>query len=263
MTIDSKPQLAPRGRSKFTRVVVGVLIVLVGVIALLVVIGRDSKLQESAETYQGVSSVVLDLDNSPVELVVGGDEVEVSKSATVGFLGGSTREEQAGATLRLIHDCPAFGGFGCRASYSITVPRGTSVSGGTSNGGIIIEDVEGTIDVSTSNGSITLDGVSALEVRARTSNGRITGTGLLSPDMDVRTSNGRVSLTFVEAPTTVAIRSSNGEIEVVVPSDSPAYAVDSSTSNGQTRADIRTDPSSGNRIQASTSNGDITVRYAE
>jgi hypothetical protein len=237
--------------------------VVVGVIALLAVLARDLARDDSTRTFQGVTSLELDLDNAPVEITVGGEEVVVGKSVTTGFMGGSSTEIQDGATLRVVHDCPSLIGLGCRGSYSISVPAGLSVSGHSSNGGISVAGVEGSIDVSTSNGTVTLTDLSGPEVTARTSNGRIIGTFLSSPDVEVRTSNGQVSLTFVTAPTRVSVRTSNGSVEVGVPSGSPAYAVSASTSNGQTRTDIRTDPAAAATIEVASSNGNIIVRYAD
>lgn len=263
MTLEPPPPSPGPSRSRPVRVAIGLLVVIVGVISLLAALGRDQAQQASTGNFQGVSDLVLDLDNAPVEITVGGDEVVVHKSVATGFTGGSSTEVQDGASLRVVHDCPNLIGFGCRGSYSITVPAGLSVSGHTSNGGISIAGVEGSIDVSTSNGILTLTDLSGPTVTARTSNGSITGTFLASPDVDVRTSNGAVSVSFVTTPTRVTVRTSNGSVEVAVPSDSPAYSVSASTSNGQTRTDIRTDPAATATIEVSSSNGNITVRYAD
>lgn len=244
-----------------TRALIGVVLVAGGVYALLGLV--DPEGEQINERFQGVTSITLDLDSASVEVTVGGSEVVVDRSVTVGFMGGTPTSEQVGVNLRLEYDCPPVIGTGCRGSYSIRVPEGTSITGGTSNGPITLTGIDGLVDVSTSNGPITLDRVESVRVDARTSNGRIIATGLRSPEVEVRTSNGRVSLHFDASPTRVSARSSNGEVEVMVPSDSPAYAVSASTSNGQTRIDIRTDPASTSSMTLSTSNGDITAGYRD
>lgn len=242
------------------RLVIGVLVVLIGVVALISVFWEFNTAGSTA-TFDGVT--VLDLDLSKAAVViegVEGDQVVVEKNVTTGWPGGSNREEQDSGTLRLIQRCRALLGLGCEGTYTVTVPIGTEVRGRTANGAILISAVAGAVDVSTSNGEVELEELSA-EIAVRTSNGPIEGRGLTSPSAEVVTSNGRVELDFDSAPDSVTVRTSNGSVEVVLPSDAPPYAVDASTSNGQVDTDIRTDPSAEASIDVSTSNGNVAVRY--
>ena len=56
--------------------------------------------------------------------------------------------------------------------------------------------------------------------------------------------------------------SDNGSVEVVVPDDGEAYALDLSTDNGSRTEDIRIDSASPRTITISTENGDATARTA-
>jgi hypothetical protein len=257
----STPPTERTETGRTVRILIGIGILLVGIAAFLSVLSR-ANLVEATGTFSGVASLELDLTNGPIVVVAGeDDQVIVEKSFTSGFFGGTAREEQNGDTLRLIQRCPVLLGLGCRGSYRVTVPPGTTISGGTSNGPIRVEDIDGAIDVTTSNGEISLDGLTA-QVTARTSNGSVTGTALHSADLDVSTSNGRVSLVFAAVPTSVAVRTSNGNIEIAIPPDSPPFALSTSTSNGQVRNEIRTDPAASEVIDLRTSNGDITLVYS-
>jgi DUF4097 and DUF4098 domain-containing protein YvlB len=140
------------------------------------------------------------------------------------------------------------------------VPAGTTVSGSTSNGEISLTGLDGTVDVRTSNGAITVADVSS-DATLRTSNGTVTGTGLTSEVFDARTSNGRIDTTFTQAPRSVVLDTSNGSVDVVLPSDAPPYRVSTSTSNGKVTTEIRTDPAADGSFDIRTSNGSITVRY--
>lgn len=245
-----------------TRIVVGIVVLLVGGVALLSTLTSGNR-QEATDTYTGVATLELDLRNGPVVVsATDSDDVVVEKSFTTGFLGGTTRAEQDGDILRLTQRCPFFIGFGCRSSYTVTVPAGIAITGSTSNGSIRIEGIDGRIDVETSNGAVDLDAVTST-VSARTSNGAITGTGLLSAEINVSTSNGRISLEFEDAPSSLAANTSNGAIEVVLPADAPAYAISTSTSNGDVQNSIRADPAAEASIDLGTSNGDISLRYSD
>ena len=190
--------------SRRTTWIVGALVLIVGAVAVVSAMGSVN-MKEVTETFEGVSLIELDLENSPVVVTAGdGGAVRIEKRFTTGWFGGSNRSEQNGDQLRLIQRCPSLFGFGCRARYEVTVPADATVIGRTSNGSITIERLTGPIDVDTSNGSV----------------------------------------------------------EVIIPDDSPSYALSTTTSNGTVGTAIRTDPAAtDNMIDISTSNGDITVRY--
>ena len=257
--MDTDPAPESSRRSGTVGIVIGVVAVLIG-FGVVAAVLQGGSLTTTSESFAGVSVIEFDLDNAPVTVRGTGDGVDVERRATTGLLGGTSRYEQSGGTLRVVHRCPAIFGFGCRASFTIDAPAGTSITGATSNGAFRLTDLDGRIDVRTSNGGIYFDGVTA-EVRARTSNGAITGSAMSSDDIDVQTSNGRITLSFAEAPDTVRARTSNGRIDLRFPADAPSYVVDASTSNGQVRNEIRSDPASAATLDLATSNGDIILRY--
>jgi DUF4097 and DUF4098 domain-containing protein YvlB len=109
------------------------------------------------------------------------------------------------------------------------------------DGGIELDDVAGTIEVSTSNGSIV---------------GRL----LASPIAAATTENGRIELSFVSPPRSVTGRTDNGSITVTVPDADVLYRVELSTDNGSTDNAVRTDPNSDRVIELRTNNGSARVR---
>lgn len=246
--------------NRTARLVIGAALIVIGGLALASwLVGEDR--ESSTQTFTGVSTFVFEAENAPIEITAGVEEVVVEMSVTKGLFGARVDLEERDGTLRLVQDCPFFlFGWGCRASFDVTLPAGIDVSGTTSNGAIAIDGIDGRIDVDSSNGAITITDA-ASDVTVRTSNGAITASGLASDTFDGRSSNGRVEVAFVEPPTSVAIDTSNGAVELILPSDSPAYAMSTSTSNGTVQADVRTDPSAVGSIEIDTSNGNITVRY--
>ncbi|HEY0462163.1 MAG TPA: DUF4097 family beta strand repeat-containing protein [Pyrinomonadaceae bacterium] len=90
---------------------------------------------------------------------------------------------------------------GWSVSYQILVPRNTNLNLTTLNGGIGIENVDGTIEFSAKNGGIHLSNLAG-DVRGRTTNGglhiELTGNTWKGNGLDVETTNGGVHLTMAE-----------------------------------------------------------------
>jgi len=233
----------------------------VGLILLLPFLSNLDE-ETSTQTFDGVTDLVFDLENSAVNIIGGATGTVVEMSVTTGLLAGDVIVEQSGGTLRLEQRCPLVIGWGCRAFLAVTLPSGVGVSGSTSNGVITAESLDEPISVTTSNGAIHVVDVSA-SAALRTSNGAILAAGLAAPDVEASTSNGRVQLEFAAAPNSVRATSSNGAIVVILPDESPDYAVNTSTSNGSVSTEVRTDPAAPASIDVETSNGDITVKYAD
>jgi hypothetical protein len=146
----------------------------------------------------------------------------------------------------------------CSVDYVVRVAEGVDVTGRTANGAIELTDV-GEVDVGTTNGRISLDGVAG-EVRAESSNGRIEGEGLDGSGVDVSTSNGSIDLEL-GTPQDVRARTSNGPIELRVPDGS--YQVTPQTSNGRIDVQIANSDDGRFLLDLGTSNGPITVRAAD
>ena len=241
-------------------VAIGLVTIALGLILLLPFLGNLDE-ETGTQTFDGVTDLVFDLENSPVNIIGGANGTVVEMSVTTGLFAGDVTVEQSGGTLRLEQRCPLFIGWGCRAFFAVTLPSDVVVSGSTSNGAITAESLDEPISVTTSNGTINVVDLSA-PVALRTSNGAILALGLTAPEVEASTSNGRVQLEFAAAPDSVRATSSNGAIIVTLPEESPDYAVSTSTSNGRVSTEVRTDPAAPASIDVETSNGDITVKYA-
>ena len=125
----------------------------------------------------------------------------------------------------------------------------------SSNGKLEISNYSnlGNLDFDTSNGSITLNQITATKLDLETSNGpisleevNVTGT------VDLYTSNGRITLTDLTATQKVYFKSSNGSLNLL---NVTAPIVEGITSNNGVTADnVVTD-----NLDLSTSNGNVTV----
>lgn len=138
------------------------------------------------------------------------------------------------------------------------------------------ESFNGNIDISTSNGRITIDNINDItKLTLKTSNGKLIIKDInVSNNAVMNTSNGDINLTNLNignelstntsngeviynnvAAVKISIDNSNGKIEL---SDVTSDDIDASTSNGRINIDVN-----GNyndyKADVSTSNGDITV----
>lgn len=257
LTTTTTPSVARRSRT--IGFAVGIVLVVLGGIALLNALGLGSQ-EQSTTSFEGVTVLEFDLDNAAITIAAAGDSVVVEKDVRTGLWGGSATEEHNGDVLRVRLDCPNLFGFGCRGTYEITVPADVVVNGDTANGAIELRGLEAESDVRTSNGAIRLEDLEG-PTTVRTSNGEIDGSDLASPSITANTSNGPIRLGFRTAPDRIEARTSNGRVEIFVPDDSPAYAIDADTSNGTVESALRTDPAASARIDVSTSNGDVVIGY--
>jgi DUF4097 and DUF4098 domain-containing protein YvlB len=161
------------------------------------------------------------------------------------------------------------------ASIELTVPAGASLDLHTSNGHIGSNGVTGDISMDTSNGALEVDGGGG-RIDLSTSNGRI-DVEARDAVVDARTSNGRIGFRGSLAEGNHGFRTSNGRIEITLPS-SAQFRIDASTSNGDVSTEFPVSRSGSTRdeelhgvvgenpdasITATTSNGDIDIRRGE
>ena len=86
---------------------------------------------------------------------------------------------------------------GWSVSYRLSVPRALNVSLRTTNGGIVVRDVESKVEFRTTNGGVKLSGLSG-DVQGQTTNGGVDidldGTAWIGEGLDVQTTNGGVKV---------------------------------------------------------------------
>jgi DUF4097 and DUF4098 domain-containing protein YvlB len=143
-----------------------------------------------------------------------------------------------------------------QVTYELTVPRTMNVDVSNTNGGIHLNGVAGTHELDTTNGKIEV--------------ARCAGS------LDASTTNGsiRAELTKVNKGQPLRFETTNGRIEVELPSDL-AVDLDASTTNGSIDSELpvsttRTDRNSlrgsinggGTSLRMRTTNGGIAIRTA-
>ncbi|MFJ8473333.1 DUF4097 family beta strand repeat-containing protein [Kitasatospora sp. NPDC094011] len=211
-----------------------------------------TSLSDDATVPDRVTAVKL--DNSAGDVTVtgksGADKVSVHRKITYhsGKPGGTTRVD--GGVL-VLGGC----GHNCSVDYTVELPAGLPISGGTSAGGIHLTQV-GEVSVHTDAGDISVD-QAAGSVDVRTNNGEIKGTSLKGDRVQAKTDNGGINLTPGKAQD-IKATTSNGEIHVTVPTGS--YHVSAGTDIGEKHIGVQNDPNGKFKLDLGTDIGDITVK---
>ncbi|MET8544854.1 DUF4097 family beta strand repeat-containing protein [Kitasatospora sp. NPDC004799] len=214
----------------------------------------DSNFSDDATVSERITAVKLDTTSGGVTLrgKDGLDKVSVHRSV-------SYKNDKPGVTSRVENGVLVLGGCGqhCSVTYTVEVPAGLPITGGTSSGAVSLSQV-GSVQVSTHSGSVNLDGVKG-STEVKTTNGAITGRGLNGDRIQAQTSNGAIDIVSAK-PQDVSASTSNGAITLTVPA--AKYKVSAKTGNGHKDIGVSDDPSGQYQLTLSTSNGRISVKQA-
>ncbi|GAA3065705.1 hypothetical protein FHS39_001649 [Streptomyces olivoverticillatus] len=209
--------------------------------------------EDDTTLSQKITSVRLDSGSGGVTLrgKEGANKVDLHRYVEYGG------DRPAGPTHRVENGVLVLRGCGddCSVAYTVDLPAGIPVTGGTSSGAVSLSGT-GAVKVTTSSGAIDLDGVSgAVEVRAES--GAITGRGLKGGPVKAKTSSGAIDLT-VSAPQDVRAEAASGAVTVTVPAG--RYQVTAQSSSGGKDIAIPDDRSAPHHLDLTTSSGAITVK---
>ena len=141
-------------------------------------------------------------------------------------------------------------------SFEIQVPRTALLTLNTNNGGISIEDFQGTAKFRAHNGGVTLNNISG-DIRGQTTNGGVnidlTGDRWDGAGLDIETRNGGIRMTVPEHySAALEAGTTNGGIKIDFP-----VAVQGTVSRRRLSATLGT---GGAPIRAITTNGGVTIR---
>ncbi|ONH31891.1 DUF4097 family beta strand repeat-containing protein [Pseudofrankia asymbiotica] len=167
-----------------------------------------------------------------------------------------------GHTARVHTDCSWQMLLSCDATLRLAVPAGVTVVARSSSGDIRAAGLAGPIDLHTSSGDVSADGCSGT-ARLSTSSGDVRATHLGAATVYAHSSSGDVKVDLTVAPTDVEATTSSGNVRVTVPAGSETYDATANTSSGDDSVRVATDPRSARRIEARSSSGDVSIRYAD
>jgi hypothetical protein len=178
-----------------------------------------------------------------------------------GLFGSKHSAVVSGHRLQVQSGCHGPFSVHCSVDVTARVPAGVRLVVTSDNGRQQIRNMSGDVTVSSDNGDLHVSGISGA-LSMTTDNGDVAASELTSPRVRLDTDNGSARLSFAQAPTSVTTTADNGDVIVDLPNPEVAYDVHTSTDNGTVSTPIKTDPTSGRRISATSDNGNITVRYA-
>ncbi|MDT3442098.1 DUF4097 family beta strand repeat-containing protein [Pseudofrankia sp. BMG5.37] len=167
-----------------------------------------------------------------------------------------------GHTARVHADCSWQMLLSCETTLRLAVPAGVTVVARSSSGDIRAAGLTGSFDLHTSSGDVSSDGCSGT-ARLSTSSGDVRATRLGAATVYAHSSSGDVNVGLTVAATDVEATTSSGDVRVTVPLGSETYDATARTSSGSDSVRVATDPRSSRRIEARSSSGDVSIRYAD
>lgn len=228
--------------------------------------GGDEERFCEVRTFTIASARALDVDgreNGGIT-VHGWDRADIMVTAMVQTQAETEADAQAiakqvnivvnGGQIRTDH--PSLDGRreGWSVSYEIWAPRRTDLTLNALNGGLVVDNVEGKLDLRTVNGGLNLADVGG-DVRGITSNGGITanlsGDSWRGTGLDLRTSNGGVRITL---PANYSAQLETGTVNGRMNVDFPITVQGSFSRRLSTQLGR-----GGATIHAETTNGGVTV----
>jgi Putative adhesin len=175
-------------------------------------------------------------------------------------------------------DCRLLTG-NCGLSATLDVPLDTAVNvaseGGnmqvngidsaatlnSSGGDVTVSGVGGSTDVTTGGGNLTASDLGNIR-QFSTDGGDVNGTGLFAPRVTTESGGGNVTLVFTRVPTYLSVTSDGGDISIVLPGGSTAYAITNSNSDGgsySAQVPTTTSPTASHTITVNSGGGNISI----
>ncbi|HEV7772253.1 MAG TPA: DUF4097 family beta strand repeat-containing protein [Conexibacter sp.] len=166
---------------------------------------------------------------------------------------------QSGRQLQLHSHCSLMAHVGvgdCGASFTVYVPRGTTLAVNAASGDVSVEGIERDVTVAASSGDVHVeDVVGPLQVTA--SSGDVHVAGYQGTKLVTTTNSGDVDVSTAHAPRRLRVDAGSGDVDVAVPN--VVYSVLVDTGSGDRNVTVRQDPAAPRTIQANTSSGDVSI----
>jgi Putative adhesin len=210
-----------------------------------------------------VAAVSIDVGHGSVTVErSSGTQTDVESWGTRGLSFPTDNEAVSGGTLDIRSHCgSALVSNNCSRNYIVHVRPAVTVTVTTGEGDVAATAMNGPVSLHTGEGdvSVTRD-VGPLQ--ATTGEGNISVADLRTQSVTVASGEGDVELGLVSQPMHVAASSSEGDVTVKLPRGSASYQVHASSGEGLVSNTVNQNSASRRRIRATSSEGDVTVRYS-
>ena len=240
-------------------IAISVALILGGVYWALTGLTEDTKTTNDSYPVVG-TALSIETSSADVELRSGDvREITVDRKFERNVFGSDPGEKYKDGKLEIRDTGCGFLSFGCKTEYVVTVPKDLKVTIDSSSGDLKVSGLDGAT-LKSNSGDIEAHQMSG-QLALESSSGDIDASNVTATSVTSESSSGSVELAFAEAPTSVDLKSSSGDVTVLLPSGTETYKVDADTSSGDESATVRIDPTSTRTIKAETSSGDVTVEY--
>jgi DUF4097 and DUF4098 domain-containing protein YvlB len=202
----------------------------------------------------------LDLDNGDGDVFVTATADDfVTIDATLASEDVTITPQVAGGILSLQTTCGAdVTSEDCVADFELLVPEAVESAITTASGDIVLVGMGGDADLSTSSGSVEVDGFSADTLLVAGDAGIVLGLRLAAEEVVVDSGVGPIELNFEQRPLAVTGTTTSGDIQFVVPGG--PYRVDATTDSGTVVVEgIDEDPDASEVLTATSGAGDIRI----
>ncbi len=255
-------------------------------VALALILGNGLSLVSDIGTASYHVDRAIPLDHGRLVASTGGGDVTVRQGAVSGGQAQLTGTVQyslirpdvtVNSTGIAVH-CRLFTG-NCGLNATFGVPPGTALDLDSGGGNMQVSGIQSTVTLTSSGGDVSLSGsgsaatvdsgggnlsVSRLggTLKFTTSGGDVDGSALTSPTVTMDTGGGNVTLTFTTVPANVDITSSGGDITIVLPHGTTAYAIKETLSGGDNHVSVPQNDLAANKITVHSGGGNLSITQA-
>jgi hypothetical protein len=202
----------------------------------------------------------LDIRASGSVTVVGTDgaTVTIDERVSDGLQHPDRSTDLNQGVLYLRGTCSGFPETFCGDDFIVRVPHAVSVR--VQAEGVRVSSVRGGVSVTSDGGDVQVRGATG-ELWLQSHGGDIEARALGVSSVNTKSYGGNTTLSFRSPPGRVTASSQGGNILFVLPRNPVSYRVEASADGGSTGTAIRTDPTSSHVLRASSSGGEVSIRY--
>jgi hypothetical protein len=258
------PTRSPRARTAWT--LAGLLLVIAIVPAIVLsIVGSTAYEQLSARQRVftvPIAQVTVEVDsgNITVERATGQNTL-VTTSGVHGLTDPTDQEHVVNHSLVIRSSCGTrIFNDRCDRNYVIHVQSEATVTARSGQGNVTVTDMAGAISAHSDQGDVTITGGSG-HLAASSGQGGVTVSRSSASSLSVQSGQGDVNVDLVSSPNRVTASSGQGGVTVELPKGPNSYQVHATSGQGNVSDSVNDDPASHRVINASSGQGDVTVRY--
>ncbi|MBU7598442.1 DUF4097 domain-containing protein [Streptomyces sp. P38-E01] len=166
--------------------------------------------------------------------------------------------EQVRDTLRVNANCGRLTG-DCSTDYELTVPAETRVTVRTAHGHVSAKGLRASVAARVEVGDVRMIDVRGRTITARSQTGNVTLSDVRFRTADTATERGQIRVVSTSGFTRLRALNHTGDVVLTLPRRSGPYAVEARGGTGRRTVDVERDAGAPATVQASTSEGDVTI----